>query len=277
VSADAVAGEVGGELTAPLEAGVDVLAPRHPFTLAIDIGGTGLKASVLDADGRMVADRVRVDTVYPLPPDAMVDALAKLVQPLPAAERVSVGFPGVVRAGKVLTAPHFVTVHGPGSELDPKLATAWRQFDLGTALAGRLGLPVRLANDADLQGLAVVKGEGLEMVVTLGTGVGTALFWHGAIAPHLELAHHPFRKSQTYNEQLGDDALQRAGLSKWRKRLNEALANFAVLVNYDRLYLGGGNARKAAGHVDPSVEIIDNVAGILGGIKLWEADHRQLS
>lgn len=259
------------------ESGSDVLAPRRPFTLAVDIGGTGLKASVLDADGRMVADRVRVDTTYPMPPDRLVDAIEQLVRPLPASERVSAGFPGVVRSGKVLTAPHFVTTHGPGSEVDPKLVSAWSQYDLGAELAGRLGRPVRLANDADLQGLAVIKGEGLELVVTLGTGVGTALFWQGALAPHLELAHHPFRKSQTYNEQLGDDALQRAGLSKWRKRLNEALANFAVLVNYDRCYLGGGNAKQAAGHVDASIEIIDNVAGILGGIKLWETDHRQLT
>jgi hypothetical protein len=97
------------------ESGVDVLAPRGPFTLAVDVGGTGLKASVLDADGRMVADRVRVDTTYPLPPETLVAALEKLVRPLPAYERVSVGFPGVTRGGRILTAPHFVTVHGPGS------------------------------------------------------------------------------------------------------------------------------------------------------------------
>ncbi len=262
---------------APPEGGIDVLAPRHPFTLAIDIGGTGLKASVLDAEGRIVADRVRVDTTYPMTPDRLVETLVRLVRPLPAYERVSVGFPGVVRSGKVLTAPHFVTVHGPGSEVDPKLTAAWKQFDLAGVLGAALDRPLRLANDADLQGLAVIKGEGLELVVTLGTGVGTALFWNGALAPHLELAHHPFRKSQTYNEQLGDDALQRAGLSKWRKRLNETLANFAVLVNYDRCYVGGGNAKHAVGHVDESIEIVDNVAGILGGIKLWESDHRLLT
>ncbi len=251
-------------------AGVDPSAPCAPFTLAIDIGGTGLKASVLDADGRMVADRVRVATTYPLPPDQLVEDLVNLVAPLPRYERASVGFPGVVRGGLVLTAPHFVTTHGPGSEIDPSLQAAWARYDLTGVLTERLGAPVRLANDADLQGLAVIKGAGLELVVTLGTGVGTALFWHGALAPHLELAHHPFRKGQSYNEQLGDDALQRAGLSKWRHRLLDALDNFAVLLNFDRCYLGGGNARHADGHVDPSIEIVDNLAGILGGIKLWE-------
>lgn len=245
-------------------------AARRPFTLAIDVGGTGLKASVLDAEGRMVADRVRVPTAYPSPPERLVDELAALVAPLPRADRVSVGFPGVVRGGLVLTAPHFVTASGPGSPVVESLVAAWRRFDLAGALSERLLLPVRVANDADLQGMEVVKGEGVELVVTLGTGVGTAVFADGWLAPHLELAHHPFRKGQTYNEQLGDAALHRIGPRRWRKRVRKALANFAVLLNYDHLYIGGGNARLLVGHLGPEATIVDNVAGILGGIRLWE-------
>src|SRR5271168_3833101 len=86
-------------------------APQSPFTLAIDIGGTGLKASVLDATGAMVADRVTVKTTYPCPPSKMVDDLVALVAPLPPADRVSAGFPGMVRNGLILSAPHFVTEH----------------------------------------------------------------------------------------------------------------------------------------------------------------------
>jgi polyphosphate glucokinase len=243
--------------------------PAHPATLAIDIGGTGLKASVLDADGRLLADRVRVATTYPVTPEEMVDQLVKLVQPLPAADRTSVGFPGVVRRGHVLTAPHFVTKSGPGSRVVKELVTRWTGFDLAGALSSRLGTPVRLANDADLQGWAVISGRGIEMVVTLGTGVGTALFAEGKLAPHLELAHHPFRKGETYNEQLGDTALKHIGVPKWRKRVLEAIGNFDRLVNYDSLYLGGGNARHMQGHVDPAITIVDNVAGLVGGIKLW--------
>jgi len=246
--------------------------PAHPATLAIDIGGTGLKASVLDADGKLMADRVRVATPYPCSPDKMVEVLVALVAPLPAYDRVSVGFPGVVRAGKVLTAPHFITKSGPGSEVVPKLAKAWSRFDLGGTLARSLDRPVRLANDADLQGAAVVSGVGLEFVVTLGTGVGTAVYLDGRLAPHLELAQHPFRKGQTYNEQLGDAVLQRIGSKRWRRRVDEAFANFHVLLNYDRIYVGGGNARRLAGHVGPEVQIVDNVAGILGGIKLWTTE-----
>jgi polyphosphate glucokinase len=250
------------------------VAPLKPTTLAIDIGGTGLKASVLDAEGKLVADRVRVVTPYPCTTKALIDALVTLVQPLPAFDRVSVGFPGVVRKGIVLTAPHFVTKTGaPGEHPVAKLVAAWKSFDIATALSDRFARPVRVANDADLQGLDVVSGSGLEFVVTLGTGVGTALFLDGKLAPHLELAHHPFRRGETYDEQLGDTPLRRIGAKKWRKRLDEALLNFQSLLNYDRLYIGGGNSRLLVGHLDSSVTIVDNLAGILGGIKLWEIDE----
>lgn len=244
-------------------------APR-PFTLAIDVGGTGIKASVLDAADHMAADRVRVPTTYPLEPSRFVDVVSSLVAPLPAYDRVSVGFPGVVRKGHVVTAPHFVTEHGPGSAVVPALSEAWRGFDLAGAIGTRFGRPTRVANDADLQGMAVVSGKGLEMVVTLGTGVGTALFFDGALAPHLELAHHPFRKGESYNEQLGDAALSRVGTDKWRRRVRRALATLEALVNFDRCYLGGGNARHLTGHLEDHYTVVDNVAGILGGIRLWE-------
>jgi len=252
-----------------------VVAPVRPTTLSVDIGGTGLKASVLDADGKLVADRVRVLTPHPCSTKALIDTLTTLVAPLPSFDRVSVGFPGVVRKGIVLTAPHLVTRHGtPKSPVVPKLLAEWTGFDLETALRDRLGSPVRIANDADLQGLDVVSGSGLEFVVTLGTGVGTALLLDGKLAPHLELAHHPFRKGDEYDDQLGDATLRRIGFKKWHKRLEEALGNFQRLINYDRLYIGGGNARLLVGHLDPSVTIVDNLAGILGGIKLWELpDH----
>ena len=238
--------------------------------MAVDVGGTGLKASVLDASGKLMTDRVRVRTTYPCPPERLVDTLTTLVAPLPAVDRVSIGFPGVVRKGVVLTAPDFVTRSGPGSPVAKKLLAAWTGFDLAGEMTKRLGHPVRVANDADIQGLEVVSGSGVEFVVTLGTGVGTALLVDGNLAPHLELAHHPFRKGETYDEQLGNAAFRKIGARKWRKRVVEAIANFHMLVNYDRLYVGGGNAKVLKGHVDPSVTIVGNIAGILGGIKLWD-------
>jgi polyphosphate glucokinase len=247
--------------------------PERPYTLAIDVGGTGLKASVLDATGKMIADRVRVATPYPLTPQAFVDDLTKLVQPLPHADRVSVGFPGVVRRGHVLTAPHFVTEHGPGTKVLPELVTAWADFDAAGAISSSLGLPTKVLNDADLQGLAVIAGTGIELVITFGTGVGTALFSDGRLAPHIELAHHPLRgKSETYNDVLGEVAFTKLGPKRWRRRALDTVEVLEALVHYDHCYIGGGNARHLSGHIDAPVEIVDNVAGILGGIKLWGPD-----
>ncbi len=248
-------------------------SPKTPFTLAIDIGGTGLKASVLDATGAMVADRVAVKTTYPCPPSKMIDDLAALVAPLPPAARVSAGFPGMVRNGLVLSAPHFVTQHGPGTAVDPKLVKEWAAFDLAAALAARLGKPTRVANDADVQGAAVVDGKGLELVVTLGTGVGTAFFYDGRLLPHLEFAHHPFLKGDTYNEQLGDAARKAIGNSRWNKRVRKAVAILRELSFFDHCYVGGGNSKRIHGSLGADVSIVDNSAGILGGIRLWDESH----
>jgi polyphosphate glucokinase len=250
-------------------------SPVGPLTLAIDIGGTGLKASVLDAQGAMVADRVVVKTTYPCSPTKLVDDLSALVAPLPAADRVSAGFPGMMRKGLVLSAPHFVTEAGPGTKVDDELVAQWNRFDLAGALKKRLGKPTKVANDADLQGAAVVSGKGLELVITLGTGVGTALFFDGRLLPHLEFAHHPFRKGETYNEQLGDATRKVVGNGRWNKRVRRAIDTMRALTFFDHCYIGGGNAKHLTGDLPADVGTVDNAAGILGGIKLWGS--RQLS
>jgi polyphosphate glucokinase len=251
---------------------------QHPFTLAIDVGGTGLKASVLSKDGTMVADRVRVDTKYPLSPDGdngLVPALVALVKPLPEADRVSCGFPGMVRNGVVLSAPHFVCKKGPGSPVDKKLLAAWAKFDLAAALSTALGKPAMVANDADVQGAAVVQGKGLELVITLGTGMGSAFFNDGHLMPHLELGHQPFRKDETYDDNLGELARKNKGDETWNHRVREAITNLEALFFYDHLYIGGGNARRVdrdeLGDLLEHITIVDNTAGILGGIKLWDS------
>jgi polyphosphate glucokinase len=264
---------VGGRANDQPESG-DSAEPSHPFTLAVDIGGTGLKASVLDAGGAMVADRVKVPTTYPLPPAKLVSVLSKLAAPLPAAERASVGFPGMVRDGLVLSAPHFSTKSGPGSAVDPGLATLWAGFDLASALSGAFGLPTKVANDADIQGAAVVCGNGLELVITLGTGFGSGLFYQGQLMPHLEIAHQPFRKGETYNDQLGEATRKEIGEERWNKRVHRAIVNLRALMFFDHLYIGGGNSRRVDRDLlDGDVTIVDNTAGILGGIKLWASDH----
>ncbi|HEY6472634.1 MAG TPA: ROK family protein [Acidimicrobiales bacterium] len=250
---------------------------EHPYTLAFDIGGTGLKANILDAKGAFVSDRVRVPTTYPLSPEVMVEKLVGLAKKLPEADRISAGFPGMVRRGVVLSAPHFVTRKGPGTEVDPKLSKAWSEFDLETALGKALGKPTRVANDADVQGLAVIKGHGYEVVVTLGTGFGTAFFLSGRLLPHMEFAHVDFEKSQSFNERLGEPTRKKIGDKKWNKRVREMIAYLDTLTIFDHLYIGGGNAprinRRDLGEVLERITVVPNSAGIMGGIALWSDLH----
>lgn len=258
----------------------DAEHPEHPLTLSIDIGGSGLKASVLDTKGNMLTDRVRVPTRYPMPPTGkggLIPTLLDLTRRLPEADRVSAGFPGMVRKGHVLSAPHFVTESGPGSPVDRKLEAAWRDFDLCGGLGDAMGKPTRVANDADVQGVAVVDERGLEFVITLGTGFGTALVMDGRLLPHLEIAHQPFRKGETYNDQLGEPARKRIGDPRWNRRLRKAIEVLDDMLFFDRLYLGGGNSKRVdrtvLGDLNERITIVDNAAGILGGVRLWEPQH----
>ncbi|HET9869873.1 MAG TPA: ROK family protein, partial [bacterium] len=130
--------------------------------------------------------------------------------------------------------------------------------------------PVRLLNDADMQGLAVISGKGLELVVTLGTGVGTALFRNGALMPHLELAQHPIHKDKTYNEYVGDKVLKQKGKKKWNRRVERVLGTLQTLLQPDRIYIGGGNGVHIDFKLPRHTRIVPNQAGILGGIALWK-------
>lgn len=228
-----------------------------PHTLAVDVGGTGVKASLLDAEGRMVVDRVRVATPYPCRPNVLLRTIAELVQPLPPFDRIALGFPGVIRGGRVITAPHF------GTEI-------WRGHDLAAALTRRLGKPARILNDAEVQGLGIIVGHGLEVVLTLGTGVGSAVFSDGHLAPHIELAQHPLLKGGTYNDYVGDAARKALGRKHWNRRLRKMIAIVETLLNYDLLYLGGGNSARIDGKLPTNVRIASNDTGLTGGIHLWD-------
>jgi polyphosphate glucokinase len=228
-----------------------------PHTLGIDIGGTALKASVLDRNGRMIVERARIPTPYPCSPKVLVRALAELTAALPSFDRISVGFPGVVRGGHVVTAPHF------GEK-------AWRGYPLEATVAQRLQRPARLLNDAEVQGLGVIAGRGLEVILTLGTGIGSAVFADGWLAPHLELAQHPLHNGETYNEYAGNAALHRYGKKKWNRRVLKTIEAVDSLLHYDVLYLGGGNARHLSVDLPRNVRIASNDNGITGGIHLWD-------
>lgn len=225
-------------------------------TLAVDIGGSGIKTIVLDTSGNPQTERSRQDTPQPALTQPVISAISSLAAAQGEFDRVSVGFPGVVRRGVTETA----------ANLDPE----WIGFDLGSALVQSLAKPVRVANDADMQGLGATSGQGVELVITLGTGFGSALFLEGKLVPNLELGHHPFRKGETYEEQLGRRALDEVGSKKWNLRLEKAIASIQHLFNCDRLYIGGGEAKKVTLDLPSNVKIIPNLSGLLGGIALWQ-------
>ena len=228
---------------------------RSIRTLAVDIGGSGIKVMVLDEMGTPLSDRDRLKTPQPAKPKAVIETILLLANKQEY-DRASVGFPGVVQHGIIKTAVN----------LDPD----WIDFDLVNVLSNSLSKPVRVANDADIQGFGAISGSGVELVLTLGTGFGSALFVDGKLVPNLEMGHHPFRKGETYEEQLGREALEKQGKKKWNNRLEKAIANLEHLFNYDALYIGGGETKNINFELPKNAQIIPNVSGLLGGIKLWD-------
>ncbi len=226
-----------------------------PRTLCIDIGGTGIKTLVVGTDGKALTERLRVDTPRPATPRALLKAILGMAGQQGVFDRASVGFPGVVRKGVVETAFN--------------LHPAWIGVDIDRMLTRGLRRPVRAANDADVQGLGAVRGEGVELVITLGTGFGSSLFVDGRLVPNIQLAHHAGWNKKTYEEELGKKALKRLGKKKWNRRVGKAIASLAALFNYDRLYIGGGNAAKIEIDLPARVKIVSNVEGLLGGLALW--------
>lgn len=223
--------------------------------LTVDIGGSHIKAAVLDAAGRVTSEYKRVVTPVPATPQAVTGTVQQLVSGL-AYDNVSVGFPGYVKDGVVKTAPNLGT-------------DQWKDFNLSQGLAQKLGKPVKVVNDADLQGIGLVSGKGLEMVITLGTGFGTALLLDGKLLPHLEMAHHPVAGKKTYDEYVGERALEKIGRKKWNKRIAKVLSVLQTVFQYDRLYISGGNAEKITLKLAENIRIDSNKEGIKGGSRLW--------
>lgn len=227
---------------------------HHPITLSIDIGGSGLKAMLLDPSGKPLSERQRVPTPAIPTPASVLKGLDKLRDLLPGFDRVSVGFPGVIKRGITYTA----------ANLHPR----WALFPLQAELEKRWKKPVRVCNDAAVQGYGAVRGRGVELTLTLGTGMGSALFTEGRLCPGLELGHHPWRK-QTYEDYIGRRGLDKYGHKRWNKFVAEAIVQTEKLFNWDHLYIGGGNTKKLTFKPPKNVTIVSNREGILGGVALW--------
>jgi polyphosphate glucokinase len=230
---------------------------QRPLTLCIDIGGTDIKMMIMDDNRKPVTDYLL--ELVPHPPT--LKSVLKLLQNRMASfkipfDRISAGFPGVIRQNTIETAHN--------------MHPSWLGVNLQEKLENLTGKPTRVANDADIQGFGDIKGKGLEMVITLGTGVGSALFLNGKLVPNLELGHHPFIENKTYEELLGKKAFATLGIEQWNAYLKRAISLWDQTFNYNHLYLGGGNAENVKLKLPPTVTLCKNIEGVLGGIALWE-------
>ena len=184
------------EKLAKIPAGKTPVAPKSITTLAVDVGGTGIKAAALDEKGKMITERQKIKTPHNATPKKVIAIIEELAKMAGEFDRVSVGFPGVIKDGIVYTAAN--------------LGKGWKGFKLEAELRKKLKKPVRIANDADVQGLGCVTGHGDELVITLGTGFGSVLFVDGHRI-HLELGHHPFLQRQDLRRRAGHQGVPEEG------------------------------------------------------------------
>jgi polyphosphate glucokinase len=224
--------------------------------LSIDIGGSNIKATVLDRNGKLLQDYTKLKTPRPAGPAEIVKTIRELGVMMGKYDCISLGFPGYVRNGTVGTAPNLDTSLWAGIKLDKMIEKALKK-------------PAKVINDADMQGLGVVKGKGLELLITLGTGMGFALLLDGALLPHLELSHHPITGKKDYDQYIGEAALLKIGEERWNERMKKVLEVLKTVVNYDTLYIGGGNASALNIPLDKNIKIVSNRDGIKGGARLW--------
>jgi polyphosphate glucokinase len=216
---------------------------RHKRVLAIDVGGSHVKMRVFGRrelrqfdSGPELTPRRMVSRVHEMTGDWTYDA-------------VSIGYPGVVLHGKVVTDPH-------------NLGAGWVGFDFRKAF----GRPTRIMNDAAMQAVGSYEG-GRMLFLGLGTGLGSAMIVDGVVAP-MELAHLPYKKGRTYEDFVGARGLKRLGGKKWRRTVNEVVLQLSTLLEADYVVIGGGNARKLK-RLPKNARLGSNDFAFLGGFRIW--------
>jgi polyphosphate glucokinase len=234
--------------------------------LGIDIGGTGVKAAPVDTKtGQLLAERQKLPTPQPSTPDAVMDVVAKLVQDFGWTGGVGMTFPGVVVDGVIQTA----------ANLDKE----WIGTDAVKALADRTKMTATVLNDADAAGIAEMqfgagKGErGTVLLLTLGTGIGSALFTDGMLVPNTEFGHIEIRGKDA-EKRASEHAREEGELSwdKWAGHVDEYLEHMEALLSPRLIIIGGGVSRKAdkflplLGHLRATIVAasLQNDAGIVG-------------
>jgi polyphosphate glucokinase len=207
--------------------------------LGIDIGGTGIKGAPVDVTtGKLLADRQKIDTPHPALPDPVADVVKQLTTSFNWSGPVGITFPGVVADGVTRTA----------ANMDP----AWIGMDAAALFAKATGNPVRVLNDVDAAGMAEmtfgagVDEQGTVLMVTFGTGIGSALFVKGILVPNTEFGHIEVR-GRDAEERASERAKQLHDLSwsKWAEHVDEYLQRIEALLSPDLIIVGGGISRQS--------------------------------
>ena len=195
---------------------------------------------------------------------------------LPKASRATIGMPGMIRNGVIVAIPHYVNVSGPRTRLDAELKEQWYGFDMQSALTQELGIPTKVMNDAEVHGAGVISGSGYEVVITLGTGLGFAVFFGGKITPHFEMSHATTRRNTTFDDWIGDHQRRLIGDTFWSRRIRLMVDELRPVFVWDRLYIGGGNAhnilQRDIQKMGDDVVIVPNTAGVAGGVRAWQLE-----
>jgi polyphosphate glucokinase len=213
--------------------------------LVVDIGGTHLKVAM----GNRAL--VKLPSGTDMTAARMASSVLKVVEGW-AYDRVSIGFPGIVRNGRPAQEPH-------------NLGGGWVRFDYRRAF----GKPVRIVNDAAMQALGAYRG-GRMLFLGLGTGLGSAMIADGVLMP-LELAHLPYRRGRTYEDYVGLRGMQRLGRRKWTRHVEHVVALLAAALQADEVVLGGGQTTRLK-HIPPGTRVTANTLAVRGGLKLWDDD-----
>ncbi len=212
-------------------------------TLVIDIGGTNVKVLATGRKGP-----VKIPSGRDMTPQKMVSAIHSTV-PDWRFDTVSIGYPGPVLKGKAVKEPH-------------NLGRGWVRFDFEKAF----GRPVKMINDAAMQAVGSYES-GRMLFLGLGTGLGSTLIAENVLMP-MELAHLPYRHGRTYEEYVGVIGLKRLGQKRWRKHVDNVIAQLRHALQADYVVLGGGNSKRID-PLPPACRLGDNANAFRGGFRLW--------
>mgnify|MGYP006269084021 CR=1 FL=1 len=244
------------------------------LTLAVDCGGNSIKAQALTSTGELLGEILTTPTTYPLTPHGLLRMIQRFADELPECDRITVGMPGMIRHGVVIYTPHYSRKFGPHTEVDAEVEEAWKNFNFAGFLSSHFKKDVLVLNDAEVHAAGVIHGSGLEVVMTLGTGLGFAIFDNGHLAPHLEMSMAPTRGAKSFDLYIGEKARRRIGNPMWSRRVLTMVEQLRPVLHWDRLYIGGGNSERITMTVrqrlGSDIFIMPNSTGVAGGSRAWE-------